>query len=246
MIVSAKSPISTAMECLNSRKIGQIHQCARVCFLTGDNTLRRHLHLLGLLDIPLCRRCGTEDETSAHILCECESLASLRHTYLGSWSQRTLREKVWGPSGTLAKQQAPINQYGAQRAHQLRPRCFETIRSQTQSQIKQSINEKWAWDLKLKKQSFIQYFIIINIPHGKIPTKSTYIVEVKTPMWCQQAHLLQDMLTASTHTAMMNVWNMWWTFQYLMFVDPRIIVRFIKKNPTRCNNVSKFHYSIFI
>jgi len=29
----------------------------------------------------------------------------------------------------------------------------------------------------------------------------------------------------------------------LMFVDPCIIVQFIKKNPTRCNNVSKFYYS---
>jgi len=32
----------------------------------------------------------------------------------------------------------------------------------------------------------------------------------------------------------------------LMFVDPCIIVQFIKKNPTRCKNVSKFYYSIFI
>jgi hypothetical protein len=31
-----------------------------------------------------------------------------------------------------------------------------------------------------------------------------------------------------------------------MFVDPCIIVQFIEKNPTRCNNVSKFHYSILI
>jgi hypothetical protein len=31
-----------------------------------------------------------------------------------------------------------------------------------------------------------------------------------------------------------------------MFVDPCIIVQFIKKNPTRCNNVSIFYYSIFI
>jgi len=30
------------------------------------------------------------------------------------------------------------------------------------------------------------------------------------------------------------------------FVDPCITVKFIKKNPTRCNNVSKFYYSIFI
>jgi len=33
---------------------------------------------MGLSDSPLCRRCGTEDETLAHILCECE-------VYLGSF-----------------------------------------------------------------------------------------------------------------------------------------------------------------
>jgi len=51
--------------------------------LTGRNTLRRRLHLLGLSDGPLCRRCGAEEETSAHILCECEALVSLRHVYVG-------------------------------------------------------------------------------------------------------------------------------------------------------------------
>jgi len=52
--------------------------------LTGHNTLRRHLHLIGLSDIPLCRGCGAKFETSAHILCECEALPSHRHAYLGS------------------------------------------------------------------------------------------------------------------------------------------------------------------
>jgi len=53
--------------------------------LTGHNTLRRHLHLMGLLDSPLCRRCGAKNETSAHILGKCEALASLRHVNLGSF-----------------------------------------------------------------------------------------------------------------------------------------------------------------
>jgi hypothetical protein len=35
-------------------------------------------------------------------------------------------------------------------------------------------------------------------------------------------------------------------FVYLMFVDPCIIVQFINKNTTICNNVSKVYYSIFI
>jgi hypothetical protein len=29
--------------------------------------------------------CGVGEETSAHILCDCETLASLRHAYLGSF-----------------------------------------------------------------------------------------------------------------------------------------------------------------
>jgi hypothetical protein len=53
--------------------------------LTGHNTLRRHLHLLGLSDSLLCRMCGAEDETSVHILCEYEALASHRYVYLGSF-----------------------------------------------------------------------------------------------------------------------------------------------------------------
>jgi hypothetical protein len=53
--------------------------------LTGHNTLRRHVHVMGLSDSPICRKCGTGEESSVHILCECEALASLRHTYLGSF-----------------------------------------------------------------------------------------------------------------------------------------------------------------
>jgi len=41
--------------------------------LTGCNTLRRHLYIIKLIDSPMCRRCGAEEKTSAHILCECEA-----------------------------------------------------------------------------------------------------------------------------------------------------------------------------
>ena len=68
--------------------------------LTGHNTLRRYLHPIGLSDNPLCGRCGAEDETSAHILCECEALASLRHVYLSSFLEpedikTTNLETIW-------------------------------------------------------------------------------------------------------------------------------------------------------
>jgi hypothetical protein len=53
--------------------------------LTGHNTLRRHLHIMGLSDSPLCRKCGAEEKTSAHVLRDCEALATHRQTYLGSF-----------------------------------------------------------------------------------------------------------------------------------------------------------------
>jgi hypothetical protein len=40
---------------------------------------------MGLSNNPICRKCGTEEETSVHVLCACEALASLRHSYLGSF-----------------------------------------------------------------------------------------------------------------------------------------------------------------
>jgi hypothetical protein len=60
--------------------------------LTGHNSLRKHLHLLGLLNSPLCRRYGAKEETSAHILC----VRSWPNTGTDiwvpfSWSQRILR-----------------------------------------------------------------------------------------------------------------------------------------------------------
>jgi len=63
----------------------RIQSRAVIGLLMGHNTLRRHLDLLGLHGSRLYRKCGTGEETSAHILCECKSLASLRHAHLGSF-----------------------------------------------------------------------------------------------------------------------------------------------------------------
>jgi hypothetical protein len=40
---------------------------------------------MGLSSNPTCRKCVTEEETSVHIFCECEALASFRHAQLGSF-----------------------------------------------------------------------------------------------------------------------------------------------------------------
>jgi hypothetical protein len=56
-----------------------------VTVLTGHNTLRRHLYILGLSNSPLYRIYVAEDETLVHIICECAALVSLSHMYLGSF-----------------------------------------------------------------------------------------------------------------------------------------------------------------
>ena len=53
--------------------------------LTGHNTLRRLLYIMGMSNKSTCRKCGTEEEISVHILFECETLASFRYKYLGSF-----------------------------------------------------------------------------------------------------------------------------------------------------------------
>ena len=58
---------------------------AVICLLTGHDTLRRHLYVMGMSNNPICRKCGTEEETSVQILCACEALTSLRHTHLDSF-----------------------------------------------------------------------------------------------------------------------------------------------------------------
>jgi hypothetical protein len=84
--------------------------------LAGHNTLRK----MGMTNNPLYRRCGAEDETSVHIFCECEALASLRYVFLGSFflDPEDIMRLSMGPSGTLAKEQSSpelVSDYGAQR-----------------------------------------------------------------------------------------------------------------------------------
>jgi len=63
------------------------------------------VHIVGLCNNPICRKCGTEEETSVHILCECEALASLRHSYLGSFflDLEDIRERGMGAIWNFAK-----------------------------------------------------------------------------------------------------------------------------------------------
>ena len=67
-----------------SLRVNRTQSRVVIGLLTGHNTLRRHLYVIGLSNNPICRKCGSEEKTSVHVLCACEALASLRHSCLGS------------------------------------------------------------------------------------------------------------------------------------------------------------------
>jgi hypothetical protein len=53
-----------------------------VGLFTGHCRLNGHLFKLGLADDPTCERCLEDDESAAHILCDCEAIAYLRFRHL--------------------------------------------------------------------------------------------------------------------------------------------------------------------
>ena len=112
--------------------------------LTGHNTLRRHLHLMGLTNSPLCRSCGAEDETSAHFLCEFEALASLRHVYLGTFflDPEDIKSLSPGAIWNFIKVTG-LAWTGITNGPFLRPRSIGTIGAWTQLLMNQSINISW-------------------------------------------------------------------------------------------------------
>ena len=63
---------------------------------TGHAGLYRHLHLMNLADSPMCRNCGLEEETTAHILDVCPSFATTRATVKRTWGEAMGAEgEVW-------------------------------------------------------------------------------------------------------------------------------------------------------
>jgi len=80
MILGPRPSVKTRLLYFNSTQSRVV-----TSLLTVHNSLRRHLHFMGLSCIHLCRRCGAEEGTSIHFLCECEALASIIHAYLVSF-----------------------------------------------------------------------------------------------------------------------------------------------------------------
>ena len=59
--------------------------------LTGRNTHRRHLYVMGLTYSPLCRKCGAQEETSANVLSVTPWLHSDTPISAFSWAQTMLK-----------------------------------------------------------------------------------------------------------------------------------------------------------
>jgi hypothetical protein len=59
-------------------------QCRQVTGLTGCYTWRWHLHVMGLSDNAICRKCGQEEESSYHICYQCPALAGHGMKIFGS------------------------------------------------------------------------------------------------------------------------------------------------------------------
>lgn len=51
--------------------------------LTGHKHLWKHLHTIGVLDTPMCGKFKDMNETSYHLLCECNSITILRLSVMG-------------------------------------------------------------------------------------------------------------------------------------------------------------------
>jgi hypothetical protein len=83
---------------------------------------------MALSNNPTCRKCGTEEEISVHILCECEALALLRYMYLGSFflNPENIRVISMGAIWNLLKEQGSYNlvQNMGHKGPVLRPRCI--------------------------------------------------------------------------------------------------------------------------
>lgn len=50
--------------------------------LTGHRHLKGHVHKLGLVNGPECDVCKEAYEVASHVLCDCETLATLRFRHL--------------------------------------------------------------------------------------------------------------------------------------------------------------------
>ena len=113
---------------IRRQRVNRTQSMVVIGLLTGYNTLRRRLYIMGLNNKPTCRKCGIEEETAVHILCECEALVSLRYTHLGSFFLDPEDIKILriGTIWNFGKEQVSFNsvQNMGHKGPILRPSCI--------------------------------------------------------------------------------------------------------------------------
>jgi hypothetical protein len=107
------------------------------CPLPGHNpglllafSLDKHLHLMGLSDSPLCRRCGERMKPLPTLFV---SVKLWLHSYRRIWapsscSQKTLRVYIWGSSGTLVKQEGSHTSIWGKKGPSIKVYVFRFLR----------------------------------------------------------------------------------------------------------------------
>jgi len=66
--------------------------------ITGHCRLRKHLHTLGKVPEPDCRKCGREEETAHHIVCACPAIQSITVRLYGKpllLPEEVMEETLW-------------------------------------------------------------------------------------------------------------------------------------------------------
>jgi hypothetical protein len=112
--------------------------------LTGYNTLRRHLYVMGFTDSPFCRRCGAEEKSSAHVLCECEALVTLKPTWIHfSFDPENIRV-LWTISNfTEGKRLLWLGHQSKVEVYRYISKLFQTWYKNIKKQVKSKV-----WDIQ--------------------------------------------------------------------------------------------------
>jgi len=66
--------------------------------ITGHCRLWKHLHTIGKVSEPDCRKCGMEEETAHHIVGECPAIKSIRVRLYGKpllLPEEVMEEPLW-------------------------------------------------------------------------------------------------------------------------------------------------------
>ena len=53
--------------------------------ITGHNSLKRHLNIMGIEEYPTCEKCQQEPETIEHVIKHCPAYMNLRRKLLGEY-----------------------------------------------------------------------------------------------------------------------------------------------------------------